>query len=126
MVVGEAESTLGIGALQVCRKNWKEPEDNSGPDRLIIYKEGQWRLFLRSGGRNSDLRTQACPCLPVLLLSFPSCEVQVPGAKKMFPGSLSLESPSQPPPPKGRWGRGNNLSIHMHGSGKNPGRSYSW
>lgn len=36
MVVGEAESTLGIGALQVCRKNWKEPEDNSGPDRLQL------------------------------------------------------------------------------------------
>lgn len=36
MVVGEAEPTLGIGALQVCRKNWKEPEDNSGPDRLQL------------------------------------------------------------------------------------------
>lgn len=42
----------------------------------------------------------------------------------MLPGSLSLESPSQPL--EGKVGEGQYLSFHMHGSGKNAGRSYSW
>ena len=46
------------------------------------------------------------------------------GRQRMLPGSLSLESPSQCPR-KGRWGRGKNVSVHMHSSGKNPGRSHS-
>lgn len=47
MVVGEAEPTLGIGALQVCRRSQRTTQDltycSLQEDRFLIYKEGQWR-----------------------------------------------------------------------------------
>lgn len=76
MVVVETESTLGIGPYQSAERTGRSQRTTQDlrdcslkEHRLLVYTEGQWRLFLRSGGRNRDLRMQTCPCLPPLSLT---------------------------------------------------------
>lgn len=85
----EGAGGRGGGGGEQLRRDCSRQED-----RLLVYTEGQWRLFLRSGGRNRDLRTLACSCFPALSLAV---RFRVPGRQRMLTGSLSLESP---PPPR--------------------------
>lgn len=62
---------------------------------------------------------------PALLLSLPSCEVQVLGRDRGCSPRKPFSRVSQSAW-EGKVGEGQYLSFHMHGSGKNAGRSHSW